>query len=60
MSTAIILPFRRNPAKHNANSSPEKHSGVVLVHFPIKGEYDVNDVDGHFLMVRYLLRKIFG
>lgn len=46
--SATILLFRRKPTKHNADSSPEKHSGVVLVHFPIKGEYDVNDVDGHF------------
>jgi hypothetical protein len=46
--SATILSFRQKPTKHKADSSPEKHSGIVLIHFPIRREYDVNNVGGTF------------
>ena len=37
--SVTILPFRQRPAKHKVDSLPLKHSGVVLVHFPISNDH---------------------
>lgn len=37
--SATILPFKQKHTKQNADSSPVKHSSVVLIHFPISNAH---------------------
>ena len=37
--SATILPFKQKHTKQNADSSPVKHSSVVLIHFPISNDH---------------------